>query len=527
MVSVLTAGLVISVVLARAAYASTPIVGGGSGFAALEVDQWRADTARHPYNLSVNYSSQGSSVGRQNFVGGLFDFGMSDIVFPPTEQVLLNDTRRCHAPISTCFKYVPVSAGGLGFMYNLVDSSGDRVTNLQLTRDEACKIFTGQIRSWNDPELISTNPELANFAGRPINVVVRTDGAGESYVLSQFCIAVDPGDWNAFKGYVLANFPNSVSDAGLQLGQPVSTWPATLMNAYTPKQASGSDGVANTVADTNAGVDAITYDAAGYAKVRNFPVASVQNAAGVFTQPDESNVTIALAYATGRGDGTFLLNFSGPDRNAYFPSTYSYALVQTTGFDPGKGATLAQFLCYAISNTGQADAPALRYARLSQEIVAISRDQIVQIPGAPPASACAPGSQGIANATPVGAPPPGSVASGSGTTAAGAAQGTSAAAASAGPAGSGVAAAGTASAASATGSTEGAQSAATSSTEAASAGGQQLAAGPGGSAALNALPTAKRSNGPSNDQALWAILEGAIICALAVGITGWRRRAAR
>ena len=60
-----------------AAAATAPINGGGSGFAALEMDQWRADTASAPYNLSVNYVSQGSSFGRQSFSGNNVDFGVS------------------------------------------------------------------------------------------------------------------------------------------------------------------------------------------------------------------------------------------------------------------------------------------------------------------------------------------------------------------------------------------------------------------------------------------------------------------
>ena len=146
--------------------------------------------------------------------------------------------------------------------------------------------------------------------------------------------------------------------------------------------------------------NAITYVAAGYAKVRNFPTASVQNAAGVFTQPDEDNVTVALGYAQTRGNGTFQLAFNGPDPRAYFPSTYSYVLAQTTGFDPGKGATLGQFLCYAVSK-GQVIAPQLRYARLSSVLVNIAIDAIVQIPGAPPAAHCP-----VAGAPPPPPPPP-------------------------------------------------------------------------------------------------------------------------
>jgi phosphate transport system substrate-binding protein len=257
-------------------------------------------------------------------------------------------------------------------MYNLVDSSGNRIKNLNLTPDNVCKIFTGQIRDWSDPQLVANNPELSSFQNQAINVVVRTDSAGESYVLSQYCIAVDPSVWTAFKTFILAQQGGQfVSDLGLSLGQPVSVWPSGLMDGtssdvYQERATSGSDGVANAVADPSNGVDAITYDAAGYAKVRDFPVASVQNAAGQFVQPTETNVTVALAYATGNGDGTFHLNFNGADPRAYFPSTYSYILAATAvtaKFTAGQATTLQQFLCYAVG-AGQVYAPTLAYARL-------------------------------------------------------------------------------------------------------------------------------------------------------------------
>jgi ABC-type phosphate transport system substrate-binding protein len=509
---------VLSVVLgsavmpAQPAAASPAIHGGGSGFAALEVAQWSADAAGPPLHLNVDYTSQGSSIGRQNFANGLYDYGMSDITYPPIDRDIVNGQTRCpHAVFATCFRYVPVSAGGLGIVYNLVNNDGSRVTDLQLTRQQVCQIFTGAITDWGQ-----IRPA---FAGHHINVIVRSDGAGESYVLSQFCIGVDPTDWNAYRTDLLSHHSDQVQDAGLQLGQPVSTWPQVLIGGSSTKTGSGSDGVANVVADSNAGKDGVTYDAAGYAKVRFMPVASVQNAAGVFQQPDENNVTIALAYARPNPDpnapGTFLLNFSGPDPRAYFPSTYSYALAQTTGFDPGKGATLGQFLCYAISDQGQRIAPALRYARLSNEIVTISRSAIVQIPGAPAPGACAPGSQGIP--TPTVTPNGLVVLAGSAT----ANRGTSGTAASSSRAG-------TASTAATTGSTAGTESAGaatTTSSLSGTSGDQQLADSVNQAALKSQAANSKKNNGPSNEQALWAILEGALICALAVAFTGWRRRA--
>src|SRR5437016_2185993 len=72
--------------------ASAPAYAGGAGilgvdsaFAALEIDQWRADTARIPYNLNINYVAQGSTFGRQSFTSGRFDFGASDIQYMQVE----------------------------------------------------------------------------------------------------------------------------------------------------------------------------------------------------------------------------------------------------------------------------------------------------------------------------------------------------------------------------------------------------------------------------------------------------------
>ena len=377
--------LIVVGVVAPAAHADgASILGGGSGFAALEIDQWRADTARSPYNLTVNYVAQGSTFGRTQFAAGSFDYGASDIQYP---QVELNDlqAKRCQGKsLPQCFVYVPVSAGGLAFMYNLVDNSGNRIVNLKLTRQAACKVFTGAITKWNDPEIVASNPQFASF-DRSIHPVVRADGAGESYVFSEFCIGVVPKVWQAFVAQQTSLGTRGLTDEFVA-GQPTSVWPQEGWGD-NPVDVASADGTAGYVADPTGGPNAITYVAAGYAKVRNFPTASVQNAAGVFTQPDEDNVTRALGYAQKRGNGTFQLAFNGPDPRAYFPSTYSYVLAQTTGFDPGKGATLARFLCYAVSQ-GQVIAPQLRYARLSSVLVNIAIDAIVQIPGAPSAANC-------------------------------------------------------------------------------------------------------------------------------------------
>ena len=267
-------------VAAPAAHASGPsLVGGGSGFAALEIDQWRADTARSPFNLTINYVANGSTFGRNQFNSGTFDYGATDIQYPDQEIQGL-EGGRCNGkpqpPDNRCFVYVPVSAGGLAFMYNLTDGSGSRISNLRLSRAAVCKIFTGAIKKWDDPEIVATNPELASY-DHNIKPVVRADGAGESYVFSEFCIAVEHQAWSDFITQQHGGSPNGTNPPEFAAFQPVSNWPQSGW-ATADYDVSTADGTANYVADPVGGPDAITYVAAGYAKVRNFPTASVANA---------------------------------------------------------------------------------------------------------------------------------------------------------------------------------------------------------------------------------------------------------
>ena len=141
-------------VTAKPAAAALPTIsGGGSSFAKLEIDQWRAEVARAPFNLKVNYVGQGSSYGRQQYIDGNFDFAASDIEFQPNELKTLSGDR-------ASFAYVPVSAGGLGIMYHLLDLNGNRVNDLNLRRRTVCRLFTEPGLRWNDPEIVASNPDL-------------------------------------------------------------------------------------------------------------------------------------------------------------------------------------------------------------------------------------------------------------------------------------------------------------------------------------------------------------------------------
>jgi ABC-type phosphate transport system substrate-binding protein len=490
--------------------ADGPLVnGGGSTFAALAFQRWGPETARKPYSINVNYSSQGSAFGRNTFISNTLDFGASDIPFTSGELSQLSQKPRCQGgDTNSCFTYVPVTSGGLALMYNLHDSAHRQITDLKLSRKNYCRIVTGDIVQWNDPALVADgNSKLASLNNQPINLAARELGAGENYVLSEYCKTVAPDVWGKFVDYAKGHDGNATDE--FKSGGPSSYWPSvgSAGSGFTFPPG-GADGVANFVSDPVTGVGGAGYVAAAYAQVRHFPVASIQNGAGVYTQPLESNVTVALGYARAnhvspaspQGDGTFTLAFDGPDQRAYFPSTYSYVIAQTKGWDPAKGSVLGRYLCYAVSK-GQENFQPNSYARLSSVLVTLAINQIAKIAGAPAPANCP-----VAGSAPP--PPPPQVAGGAGGAGSGAGAGSAGAAGSgsalgaAGP--SGAAAAGQSAAGDASGSGDAAGS----------------GSGTGGSFSAT---NASSGHGFSNGNVLWTMAQGALLVVVGVGIAAWKR----
>lgn len=343
--------------VAPPAGAAVAITGAGSTFAQIAIDQWRVDAGRE-VGVTVNYSGLGSSQGRRQFIAETVDWASSDIPFEDTEL-----------PVPRPYTYLPLVAGGTALMYNLRDTAGLQVTNLQLTGPTIARIFTGKIRKWNDPAIKADNPGLApRLPDEDIKPVVRSGGSGTSAVFTGYVAAVAPDVWGEFASTygIPGNFTSTFPDVPGFIKQ------------------SGSDGIANFVANPNAGRGSIGYAEAGYAKQAGIPMAYVKNASGSWTQPTARAVAIALLDATRNPDGTQNLSrvyFSGHPE-AYAISSYNYAIVPTTGFDPAKGAELGKFVIYCITQ-GQAKAAPLGYSPLPPNLVQQGLDAVRSIPGAP------------------------------------------------------------------------------------------------------------------------------------------------
>ncbi|SEO99840.1 phosphate ABC transporter substrate-binding protein PstS [Actinacidiphila rubida] len=345
------------------------ISGSGSTWSQNALDQWRRNVTQ--YGMTVDYTGNGSTIGRQQFADHTVDFALSEIPYGMTEFGVREP------PPTRGYAYMPIVAGGTAFMYNL-KIGGRRVTNLRLNGDTVTKIFTGKITNWADKQIAADNPGLS-LPSRKIIPVVRSDGAGST---AQFTL------WMSKQHGALWN------DYCRRLGKPV---PCGLTSYYPVVPGSGfiaqngSLGVSGYTRQ-NYAEGAITYVEYSYALTTGFPVAKVENAAGYYTEPTASNVAVALTkaqinqnkdssqYLTQILDGVYTYQ----DSRVYPLSSYSYMILPTTLEAPmtaAKGKTLGAFGYYFLCQ-GQAQADPLGYSPLPINLVQAGFDQLRKIPGA-------------------------------------------------------------------------------------------------------------------------------------------------
>ncbi|MGW2931921.1 phosphate ABC transporter substrate-binding protein PstS [Streptomyces sp. NPDC001156] len=348
-----------------------PISGAGSTWSQNALDQWRANVRQ--YGMTVNYNGTGSSDGRNQFRNGTVDYAVSEIPYGVKDSGVVDS-----AP-SRKYAYMPIVAGGTSFMYNLT-IGGKRVTNLRLSGQVIAKIFTGQIKLWNDPAIKADNPALKNaLPARQVVPVVRSDGSGTTAQLTTWMSKQYPSLWDDYCRRAGRSTP-----CGTTSNYPVI--PGSRMVSQA-----GSNGVSGYVAQAG-NVGTITYVEYSYAVyTTGFPVAKVLNKAGYYTEPTAKNVAVALLKARINEDSsspaylTQILDdvYNDSDARAYPLSSYSYMIIPTkleSNFNNQKGKTLGAFAYYFLCQ-GQQHVDNLGYSPLPRNLVEAGLKQVRRIPG--------------------------------------------------------------------------------------------------------------------------------------------------
>ncbi|MGW3953455.1 phosphate ABC transporter substrate-binding protein PstS [Streptomyces sp. NPDC004752] len=354
-----------------AAETYVPISGAGSTWSQNALDQWRANVKQ--YGMTVNYNGTGSSDGRNQFRNGTVDYAVSEIPYG------IKDSGVVDPPPSRKYAYMPIVAGGTSFMYNLT-IAGRRVTNLRLSGDVIAKIFTGAIKTWNDPAIKADNPALAAaLPARRVVPVVRSDGSGTTAQFTTWMSKRYGSVWDAYCRQAGRSTPCGVT----------SNYPLVPGSGFVAQ--SGSNGVSGYVAQAG-NVGTITYVEYSYAKyTTGFPVAKVLNSAGYYVEPTARNVAVSLLKArinensSSAGYLTQILDdvYTDPDARAYPLSSYSYMILPTkleSNFNTQKGKTLGAFAYYFLCQ-GQQHVDDLGYSPLPINLVQAGLNQVRKIPG--------------------------------------------------------------------------------------------------------------------------------------------------
>ena len=364
---------------ASAAVAPVPINGTGSSFASPALRQWAAQTDGID-GVQINFTPSSSVQGLNEYAQGLVNFAASDIGYSTGQA---NYTP---GGAQVPFQYMPDVGGALCMAYNLDSPAGQAITNLRLDPQTLLKIFSGQIQFWDDPQVAGLNPGVP-LPHYQIIANVRSDGAGESYIFSDYFYTLYQSQWTAFTNAMGAKSgPNAIWPSAPVNANQVGPYDVSQLPAW-----GGSDAVIEHTKDDNGASNntnnSITYVETAYAQLNNLPCASILNPAGQWVQPSEQGDAIALTQDQLEPDLEQILTgvFLNPNPLSYPISAYSYLITQEGQTPAAVGVVQADYVKF-IACQGQQSAGALGYTPIPPNLVQDDFDAINRINqgGAPP-----------------------------------------------------------------------------------------------------------------------------------------------
>ena len=373
--ALMTVGLAIVPLLASPAGATSyvPVYGEGSSWSANAIDQWAANVQQD--GMRINYTSNGSTTGREDWIKGLTDFAASDIPFQTDPH------------------------GRLG-------AGEPDPGELRLHADHR----------WRDG--LHVQPEDRRPAGHqspPVRREHRQDLHRRHHQLGQPCYRRRQSGTLHAQSFDRAG--GALGRCRLELlpflvdDQPVSVVVELVLfrgRSCPPVRGyvllADATGSAMIAQNGDLGVSgyvsqgyadgAIGYVNYSYALEDHFPVAQMLNAAGYYTEPTPQNVAVSLLAdqvdTTDVNDPALYLTqqlqgvYTDPDPRTYPLSEYSYLILPTKvegQFTTDKGNTLAAFSYYDMCQ-GQQDVAQLGYSPMPINLVEAGFAQIAKIPGA-------------------------------------------------------------------------------------------------------------------------------------------------
>jgi len=296
--------------------------GAGASFPAPLYFKWFKAYSGSHNNVQIDYQSVGSGSGVKSFMDKTVDFGASDAAMTPEEMAQVGAGVQC----------LPITAGSIVLAYNV-----QGVSDLKLSRKAYADIFLGKIKKWNDPLIAKSNPGV-NLPDIPVNVVVRADSSGTTFVFTKHLSAISPD---------FAKSPGT---------NKMPNWP-------TGTRSKGNEGVTASIKTTPGAIGYIEY---GYARSQKLPMAILENKSGKYVTATSASGQAALASAKIPSD--LIAWVSDPAaKDAYPIVTYTWLVFYKNYPDKKKTSVLKDLLKYVVTD-GQKDADPLGYIPLPKAV---------------------------------------------------------------------------------------------------------------------------------------------------------------
>jgi phosphate transport system substrate-binding protein len=312
---------------------SVKLQGAGASFPAPLYAKWFKDYRSSNKNVIIDYQSVGSGQGVKSFIDGTVDFGASDAAMTPDEISKVNRGA----------VLLPMTAGTIVLAYNL-----EGVKELKLSRAAYSGIFLGKITNWNDEAIKKSNPGVS-LPDQKINVVVRSDSSGTTFVFSQHLSTISPE---------FANSPGT---------NKLPNWPVGT-------KSKGNEGVTASITTTPGSIGYIEFS---YSK--KLTVALLENKAGEYVQANTTTAQAALDSKEMPAD--LIAWLPDPDgKNSYPIVTYTWLLCYKKYDGKKKADALKGVVDYCLTK-GQESSEPLGYVPLSGKVVVKVKEAIQLIAG--------------------------------------------------------------------------------------------------------------------------------------------------
>jgi phosphate transport system substrate-binding protein len=312
------------------------ITGAGATFPAPVYAKW-AEAYKAQSGLELNYQAIGSGGGIKQIKAKTVDFGATD---KPLTIADLN--------AAGLFQFPTVMGG----VVPVINVPGVQAGQVRLTGALLGAIYLGEIKKWNDPQIVALNKNV-KLPGLPITVVHRSDGSGTSFVFTNY-LALKNATWKTKVG---------ASDS--------VEWPAGIGGK-------GNDGVAAVVKQTLGSIGYVEY---AYAKQNHMDYTKLQAAAGGFVDPTAANFAAAASHGQwSASQGFYLLLLDQPGATSWPITAATFILVYKQQPNAATGASVLKFFDWAYKS-GDSAAAQLDYVPLPANVKALVRKAWLDVKG--------------------------------------------------------------------------------------------------------------------------------------------------